>query len=717
MSRSPEAHRDNDALGKYRDGWRMTARLLREGKSFSGHEPNCAFLNCDGTSFADVSAVTGLNFPDDGRAVCVTDWDHDGDLDLWLRNRTGPRLRLMRNDVRIGNRPQASAPDLDKDASFVAIRLQGTDSNRDGIGARVTLLDDGGNELAQTVRAGGAFLSQSSKWLHFGIGDRSPTKVTVRWPSGRAQEFRDVDANQRYVINEGESVISPVPISNRNVRLAESNQRQLLARDTARTFLSNPLPLPLLSYESSDGTVNSVSPDGGSSSDVTGRATLVLLVASWCPSCRAELDELLENGEKLREAKIGVLVLSLDNLDLEHRSDAGPLRALNGVVERGFRLGTVDEVFLQKLQLAQSIVLNRVPNLAVPSSLLVDDKGALIALYRGRVEAETVLADACHVVDTLEQRRDRAAPFSGRWMNPPRHLLYRAVASMFAENGFSDERLHYLRLDTEFLEQQRRMASSPEQRARFDELYAAENYSLGVALMAKREPAAASEYFEHAVQVNPRHVNAMVNLAAIYAEQKRGDEAVLLLEQAVDVDSDSVVARFNLGNALSAAGRFDKAIGHYRHLLSLDAERPATVIPRAAIQSRLGRALLESGDVAAGAEHLKKAIQEGSQDSVAWISLAWVRATSTDDRLRNGDEAAKLVSRLVTEKSGAPLTVLEVLAAAKAEQGEFSSAVAITEKMIRLVGDADPRLRERLEKRASTYSAHQPHRDADGVFP
>ena len=65
-------------------------RLLREGHSFSGHERNCVFLNDSGNRFSDISAVSGLDFPDDGRGVSVTDWDHDGDLDVWLANRTGP---------------------------------------------------------------------------------------------------------------------------------------------------------------------------------------------------------------------------------------------------------------------------------------------------------------------------------------------------------------------------------------------------------------------------------------------------------------------------------------------------------------------------------------------------------------------------------------------------------------------------------------------------
>ena len=66
--------------------------LLDSGASLSGHERNCFFLNTGGGKFATASATRGFDFYDDARVVARSDWDHDGDIDLWFANRTAPRL-------------------------------------------------------------------------------------------------------------------------------------------------------------------------------------------------------------------------------------------------------------------------------------------------------------------------------------------------------------------------------------------------------------------------------------------------------------------------------------------------------------------------------------------------------------------------------------------------------------------------------------------------
>ncbi|MEO1996208.1 MAG: hypothetical protein ABGZ17_13140, partial [Planctomycetaceae bacterium] len=85
--RSSELDRANATFGE----------MIRRGRSYSGRERNCCFLNTTTASadrrttepvarFANISATSGIDLPDDGRALVTVDWDHDGDLDVWISN-------------------------------------------------------------------------------------------------------------------------------------------------------------------------------------------------------------------------------------------------------------------------------------------------------------------------------------------------------------------------------------------------------------------------------------------------------------------------------------------------------------------------------------------------------------------------------------------------------------------------------------------------------
>ncbi|MFP6875079.1 MAG: hypothetical protein VCA55_16390, partial [Verrucomicrobiales bacterium] len=123
---------NSNAVFAYRKAWKALNTMLEEGRSYSGFERNCVFLNLGSSSgtkeplFANISGASGLDVIDDGRSIAVVDWDFDGKLDFWISNRTAPRLRLQHNRSLFPN-------------SFVALKLNGKTCNRDAIGARVEL--------------------------------------------------------------------------------------------------------------------------------------------------------------------------------------------------------------------------------------------------------------------------------------------------------------------------------------------------------------------------------------------------------------------------------------------------------------------------------------------------------------------------------------------------------------------------------------------------
>ena len=242
MSQSPESSVEQSTptrLKNYRDAWSALSHLIGQGKSFSGNERNTFFLNTQDDSrhrFAEAAGALGLDLNDDGRAIAITDWNGDGAPDIWMTNRTAPRVKLLLNSRPTNN--------------WLRLKLTGTKSNRDAIGAKVTVKtsDPTLKTLTRSVRAGDGFLSQSSKSLHFGLGNAEVKSVTVRWPSGERQTFQSIGKNTRVNLREGDSTQS-VEAERRIdvVDLAKDPALESLARSTTktsmRTWLMGRVPL------------------------------------------------------------------------------------------------------------------------------------------------------------------------------------------------------------------------------------------------------------------------------------------------------------------------------------------------------------------------------------------------------------------------------------------------------------------------------------------
>ena len=345
----------------YDRGLKATMHLLRRGASWSGHERNCTFLNCGVQRWANVSAVTGLDFADDGRGLAIVDWDHDGDLDIWLRNRTGPRLRLMQN----GTNPSENG------GTFVAFDLQGTQSNRDAIGARVEVVlkhknpdsttrppprDRQPASLIQTLYAGDGYLSQSSKVLHFGLGeDPSVDHVLVRWPGGQEEIFRDIQAGNRYRLKEESGQAEKLDTERPDLQLATSAQGIATVDKIAHVVLPNRVLMPELPYETFEGSRKVIS--------ATQSPILINLWASWCLPCLSELKTLSDHTSELKAAGLNVLLLSVDGLGAEPLSERQDAQYKLNELGIPFEAGSILPETLEKIEVIQEMLFSVTPPL------------------------------------------------------------------------------------------------------------------------------------------------------------------------------------------------------------------------------------------------------------------------------------------------------------------------------------------------------------------
>jgi hypothetical protein len=172
----------------WRNGEFYSAEFIGDN-SWNGYEHDVLLRNDgDGKRFTDIAHVCGADLDTDGRGVAYLDYDQDGAVDMVVVNHRQPAVLLHNN---YGGRNH-----------WLAVELQGTKSNRQGVGARITYRA-GGVKRIREVRAGGGFESSSSVPPLLGLGKADKVdELTIRWPSGIVQTLKDIPANRKIHVVE-----------------------------------------------------------------------------------------------------------------------------------------------------------------------------------------------------------------------------------------------------------------------------------------------------------------------------------------------------------------------------------------------------------------------------------------------------------------------------------------------------------------------------------
>jgi tetratricopeptide (TPR) repeat protein len=492
-------------------------RMMDQGRSFSSHEKNCAFLNTGDDRFATISALSTFDFPDDDRALALVDWDQDGYPDVWLSARSAPRLRFLRNET-----PHAH--------HYLSLQLRGngTTTNRDAIGARVEIVVKGlnGKRMIKSLRAGEGFLAQSSKTLLFGLGQLTDIeKVKVHWPAGNVEEFTGLSADRRYVLTQGTSKVQELPKVDRQLVLAASEQKPIPY--TGITVpLTTHLPMPRsLTYPDFTGATRKL-PIGN------GKPTLIILWASWCEPCQKELIEFTGREKDLRAAGLNVFALASDGLG---EDDSTPAAAAEFCKARiiPFETGRATAYLAQLLTAYHHQLVCLTRPLPVPSSFLIDGTGRLTTIYKGRVSVDQVLADVLRTPKTVRERWEAAACLPGKMID-------------------HDGLYHSLKLS-------------------------GVSVSFSMAETLSRNPQAtpsdlelALEHYRSAVELQADFAEAQQGLAMTLDRLGRRDEALKHYQEALKQYPDRAVLHYYVGNLHALEKRFVEALTHLRKAVQLD---------------------------------------------------------------------------------------------------------------------------------------------------
>lgn len=288
----------------------------------------------------------------------------------------------------------------------------------------------------------------------------------------------------------------------------------------------------------------------------------------------------------------------------------------------------------------------------------------------------------------LGERRDAEAAFAAAVQagpgNPDAHVGY----AMFLESAgrMADARVHF------------------QEAVRLRPTFAEARLGLGRTLLALRREADALEQLRPALELEPESVPVRLAMALALHRLGRYEEALAAYDDILGREPGHTTARQHRANVLARLGRLDEAIAVFEELLR---ENPGHSGVRFALQ----QALRDAGRYAEAMRVCREGLGEPDEDVRLLQSLAWMLATCPDDGLRRGQEALALASR-AERLAGQPVPeILDALAAAHAECGQFELAMQKGREALRLAREAgQTALAEQIERRVRLYEQSQPYR-------
>jgi|HubBroStandDraft_6_1064221.scaffolds.fasta_scaffold00589_3 tetratricopeptide (TPR) repeat protein len=551
---------------KYELGWNAINELIRSDASWNGYERNVFYVNNHDGTFSDISGTVGLDFPDDSRAFALADLDHDGRLEVVLKNRNAPQLRILRNALKeLGN--------------SIAIRLRGKKSNRDAIGAAV-MVEAEGHRQTKYLQAGSGFLSQHTKELFFGVGKtRGAVRATVRWPSGLMRVFEQLPVNRRIEIEEGSEnfTAKEFAAAPASYERASDPQRPEALPSSVETWLIEPLSAPEFSLPDLAGNMRDPKSFRG-----------FVLLHFWATAAPASGEQLRALQRHQSTFANGLRILGIN---LDEPGDVAAVRSF--VAKEGLSfpilLGTQEVTGIYNI--IYRYLFDRRRDLALPTSFLVNPDGMIVKVYQGPVNPERLAEDLKSVPGTATARTRSALPFEGTLHQDvfqrndftygvamfQRGYLEQAAASfrqVIAAKPQEPEayyNLGTLHLRKNALQEARRYL---EQTVRLRPDYPEAWNNLGMVAGQEGQTEEAIRNFQESLSLRPGYVTAMLNLGNLYRRQGAVEEAEKLLSRALEMEPDNAETSYSLGMLYARQDQLERASSYLEKAVSLRPDYP-----------------------------------------------------------------------------------------------------------------------------------------------
>ncbi len=545
----------------YERGWQAINELVRSDNTWHGYARNVMFVNNRDGSFSEASGAVALDFLEDSRSFALADIDHDGRLEVILKNRNAPQVRILRNAMKsIGD--------------SLSFRLRGTKSNRDAIGAAV-VVESGAIRQTKYLQAGSGFLAQHSKELFFGVGkSQGELRATVRWPSGPSQVFEHLPVNHRIEIEEGSASFvanafgAALPA---NERAAPPSHEERLPLQV-ETWLIEPLRAPDFSL-----------PDltGKSQHLASFRGTFTLLYF-WSAKSHESLDGLKQleiHSSPLAASRLRILAVNVDD-----PTSASQSRSFAADGRFPFPVLFADEEVKGIYNLIYRHLFDRRRDLPIPISFLVDPEGLIIKVYQGSLDAAHLLLDLESVPASTKARMQKALPFHGT-----------LVQDAFVRNDFTYGVAMYQRgyLNQAAESFQQVIAAKPDNADAY--------YNLGTLNLRRKDFEKARTYLEKTVKLQPDYPEAWNNLGMMAAQQGHSEEAIRDLQRSLSLRPNYAIASLNLGNVYRQQKAFDKAREFLYRAISLQPDDPE-------INYSLGMLYAQQNEMQKASNYLQRAV-------------------------------------------------------------------------------------------------------------